>query len=561
MTDHQPYVPPGSEDEFGTPAGRRRFSYWLIGCMVLFILAVAAAALTLILVNRNGDEPAVAQEAGEQLVETGQPADRPADDTSGTATQDAPESSPTLEATETPELEALSSAEPMATESSATATAVPQATEESSDRPSAREDMPALGEGRIAIVDNRARLWTVAADGSDRRLLTESGRFYQFPSWSPTGNDIAVIGTDFQGGGVYVVPDEEEGEISQLYADADQLPIYLYWSPEGNSVSFIASHPEGLALHLAPKDGATLPEVVATSPSTFFWDWMPDGSQVLIHTGFTALSRDDSRLAFVPLDQERETTEITQHGSFQAPAVAHDGRFYSYSDEDPTGRRWLSVWDLDRGQQVELVFHQGVVAMGFSPTRAQLAFTSPTVPAQSFYGPLRLLDLESGGSQILVPEIVLAYFWSPDGRSIAYLTLTEIDGPLDFDDAPTALLGGPSSEQLAMQGQRPWTKALAKLQRPPDDNARLGLALSVIDVDSGDSRLLTVFEPSDLFLAQFLPFFDQYALSHRLWSPDSQALVVPMRDEDGRDSIVVVPVDGSEPVTISRGVAAFWSHQ
>jgi TolB protein len=171
-----------------------------------------------------------------------------------------------------------------------------------------------------------------------------------------------------------------------------------------------------------------------------------------------------------------------------------------------------------------------------------------------------LLDLESSDSRLLVPETVLAFFWSPDGRSIAYLTLTEIDAPFDFDDAPVAVRDKALVDWTVPTTTPSKIKTLSKTQSPPDDS-RLGLGLWVVEVDSGEKRQLTVFEPSNVFLNQFLPFFDQYALSHRLWSPDSEALVVPMQDDDGRDFIVVVPVDGSEPVTIAHGVAAFWSHQ
>jgi len=105
-------------------------------------------------------------------------------------------------------------------------------------------------------------------------------------------------------------------------------------------------------------------------------------------------------------------------------------------------------------------------------------------------------------------------------------------------------------------GGRPFSK----VQRPAQRESRIGLGLSVVDVDSGESRLLTVFEPTNLFVNQFLPFFDQYALSHRVWSPDSQALVLPMKHE-GDNFILVVPADGGEPAVIAHGVAAFWSQQ
>jgi TolB protein len=443
---------------------------------------------------------------------------------------------------------------------------MPTVTAESPNEPAATESPPSsvpdrLIEGRIAVVDNSSQLWTVAPDGSDRRPLSDQRQFYQFPSWSPAGNDIAVIASDSEASGVYVVTDAPGSEMRQLYSDTSSLPIYLYWSPEGKQVSFIASHNEGLALHLAPADGSAASELLATSPSTFFWDWMPDGSQVLIHTGFAAIERDNSRLAMVRLDDSLLTQEIAEGGYYQAPAVAADGAYFSFGSLDEDGNRWLSIQDVEQGEKVETVRHQGVLAMAFSPSSAQLAFTSPARPSLSFYGALRLIDLETGEPRLLVPEPVVAFFWSPDGRSIAYMTPTIIDKPFDFDDAPVAGLSGQSTRA------KPGLSARAKLGAPDapglllQPETEFGLALSIVEVESGESRLLTTFKPGALFLDQFLPFFDQYAHSHRLWSPDSRALLLPIRDEQDQDMIIVVPADGNDPWPISPGVAAFWSQQ
>ena len=573
MDDGQQFTPPEAEVEKSEPRGRRGNSTLLRGCLALIVVVVvgAVALATFSLLSRDDDSQVAGgvdhEATAAAELATGEPSANPPQE-------------PAQVESETEEAELDDSADPQGQEpvertpsETPAPTAEPSVTpttgptpeptpEPAATEPDGSDGLAKIGAGRIAFIDGRSRLWTVASDGSDRRLLSEPGRSYQFPSWSPAGNDIAVIGSDFDGGGVYVVADEQDSEIRQLYADRISLPIYLYWSPEGENVSFIANHSDGLALHLASTTGRGAPQLVATSPSTFFWDWMPDGSQVLVHTGFTARDSDDSRLAFVPLDDAREPSEIVQRGFFQAPAVAADGRYYSFSDEDPTGNRWLSVWDIDSNQQVKLIFHQGVVAMGFSPTRAQLAYTSPERPEQSFYGPLRLLDLESGESRQLIPETVLAFFWSPDGRSIAYLTLSTIEGPFEFDDAPVAGLSDHFLSgrimNLPFAGK---AQSLAKIHSPPDQETRVGLGVSVVDVDSGETRSLTVFEPSTVFLNQFLPFFDQYALSHRLWSPDSKALVLPMRDAQDRDFIVVVPIDGSEQQPIAHGVAAFWSQQ
>ena len=118
---------------------------------------------------------------------------------------------------------------------------------------------------------------------------------------------------------------------------------------------------------------------------------------------------------------------------------------------------------------------------------------------------------------------VLAFFWSPDGRYIAYITVAgQDDGEQAAGGLTTVSLT--ESEPAAQQGN-------------------LRLALWVVDVESGLGQQRLVFRPTAMYLTQFLPFFDQYALSHRIWSPDSAALVLPIAgDTPQEDTIYVVPI-------------------
>ena len=63
----------------------------------------------------------------------------------------------------------------------------------------------------------------------------------------------------------------------------------------------------------------------------------------------------------------------------------------------------------------------------------------------------------------------------------------------------------------------------------------------------------------DLFANQVLPYFDQYALSHRVWSADSATIALPLVADDDTTGIVVLHADGSNAQRVSDGVAAFWS--
>jgi hypothetical protein len=227
--------------------------------------------------------------------------------------------------------------------------------------------------------------------------------------------------------------------------------------------------------------------------------------------------------------------------------MSNDGTYYSYSDTDPAGRHWLIVWNIEDEKQERLVGHQGVAAMGWNPTIPQLAYTSPATVANSFYGPLRLLDLDTGDNRLLFPRRI-GFFWSPDGQSIAFLTLDRIEEAEEEQTSTNTLISAFKSrsqeEKQLIQGER-----------------KIFLNSWVLDLNEEEPRPLITFEPTDVFINQFLPFSDQYALSHRLWSPSSTVLVLPIKDEQGVDVLVVVPVDGDNPLVIADGEVGFWSQQ
>ena len=64
--------------------------------------------------------------------------------------------------------------------------------------------------------------------------------------------------------------------------------------------------------------------------------------------------------------------------------------------------------------------------------------------------------------------------------------------------------------------------------------------------------------PASRFVDQLLTYFDQYALSSQIWSPDSTSILLPETDADGSTHVAVRFVDGRPPIAIP-GDIAFWS--
>ncbi len=398
-----------------------------------------------------------------------------------------------------------------------------------------------LADSRIAFVDAAGRMGTVAAAGGDERLIGAEDAVLLFPAWSPDGRSLAAVGSTAEGPGVFAVADSDGAALTPLYVNRRGAPIYLYWSPDGQAVSFIANHDDGLALYLAPAQGGEEARLLATG-SPFYWQWAEAGDELLIHSG---ASFPGARIAFLDVAAGGEPgDDLGAAGFFQAPGISAGGRYLAWAEVDNTRARWLVVRQTESGEEQRLP-HRGNIAMSWSPAgdRDLLAFVSPAAAnrrAFSYYGPLRLLDATSGEVGLLSDLTVLAFFWSPDGRYIAYITVAgQDDGEQAAGGLTTVSLT--ESEPAAQQGN-------------------LRLALWVVDVESGLGQQRLVFRPTAMYLTQFLPFFDQYALSHRIWSPDSAALVLPIAgDTPQEDTIYVVPAHAGAAYDVAKGTIAFWS--
>jgi TolB protein len=381
---------------------------------------------------------------------------------------------------------------------------------------------------RIVFINDKGQVETIAPDGGERRQISDEAAVFQFPAWSPTGDYVAAVG----GGGIFRFADEAEADSLELYSSRSQRPFYLYWSPDGRSLTFLANHPQGIGLHLTPTDLADASRLLAVG-NPFYWDWTADSSQILMHSGF---SGDEARLALVDVDSGRGGPNAAMPGHFQAPGISSDGRYWAYAELDDNGLSWLVAADAETGN-VQRQRHAGQTAMGWSPTANQLAFVSGGEGRLDFAGPLRLMDAATGEARLLSRDVVLAFFWSPDGRYMATITLeSENEGTI-----------AAANKQL-------------RLSKPAQQShPALNLNLILIDAASGERRRLLSFQPTFSFITQFLPYFDQYALSHRLWSPQSDALVLPIQDDEV-SRIAVIPING-ELRFLADGDMPFWSQQ
>jgi TolB protein len=405
--------------------------------------------------------------------------------------------------------------------------------------PSSREHLPA----RIAIVDGAGLLTTMDDLGGSSLRHPVDGVGFQFPAWSPDGSRVAAIGNATDAGGIYIFQARGEGAADPLTATAptvvyrspDREPFYLYWTPDSRNVTFLTSEPEGLALRVAPADGNSAGAILRQG-APLYWDWV-DPDRALVHVG----GGTDAFLGEVGLDGAAGQPNATSPGLFRSPAVSRDGSHRAFMIDKGGGSESLVVESRDGSKRHELPV-PGLAAFTFAPAGTSLAFIAPaarnTQPADLPIGPLRVVDVASGSVRTIQEGLLVAFFWSPDGRTIATLRIP-----------------APGENDVASLGADLPASAFPPAATTPGYD----LSLAFVDVATGEARSTKMARVSNLFGLQILPFFDQYALSHRFWSPDSTSIVLPVVNDQGVAGIVVFPADGSALRRLADGEMGFWS--
>ena len=438
---------------------------------------------------------------------------------------------------------------PSAATTPSSVAASPAATGEPTSAPSASAvtptpaptlEQPLASSGSIVVLGNDGSLWLVETSGTVSQLASTADGSFAFPAWSPDGTRIAAIRFNATENAILVFDPASAGSVlpippQVIFRSPTIGPFYLSWTPDGEHVSFLASGGAELSLRVAPADGSAPldgsgPGATIGTGSPYYFDWI-DGERLLTHIG----EGDAAQLGEIGLDGAAVAPALASPGAFRSAVISPDGRFVSYVRSGTDGASAVVLAERDGGAERTMpVF--GYAAVSFDPTGDTVASIGPaepdpnpiTLPA----GPLRLLE-PSGDVRTLLDGRVLSFWWSPDGETIAALRVQPVDG------------SNPSAEAVASPAASPV---------PMSSEARV----IFVDVASGEVRSEVVVVPGKLFIDQFLTFFDQYALSHQIWAPDSSSLLFPVAVPNAGTRVAILPRDGSDPILLD-GQAAFWS--
>ena len=386
---------------------------------------------------------------------------------------------------------------------------------------------------RIALVgpDRQVYLHDLPGDfphgvgGGKRTPVTlDPGMTYDWPTWSPDGRRLAFLAAPVgePRGRVRLLLAElpGRGPPVEIYSQSDFSPFYLSWAPDGSRIALLGGAPDGLRLRIVPADGSLPPRWSIDGQPNFF-SWRPDSSELLVHRGGSA-GNPDSLICRVDARTGDVKRLTLAPAAFRAPSWSADGKAMLVAAMTNDGQGIVSM-DQEGNGTVLAVF-PGSATFQWSPAGQSAAALMVPERRETPGGSLYLLDITGGHDlRLSGDDEVLAFWWSPDGRHIAYMAA---------------------------------------------DTARHLLVLNVLDTEKGGRMRVASLAPSDSTML-LLTFFDQYALSASFWSPDGRYFAYAghtfREQSNGHEhheapELFVVPTDGSAPPrSLGQGLLGVWS--
>ncbi len=391
---------------------------------------------------------------------------------------------------------------------------------------------------RIAVVTSDGQIRSYQPDGQGERRISTGPGYFTWPTWSPDGRQMVYSGVVENADGRPVTTlflyEATTRESRPLYESApgfagllaDGVVHYPLWSPDGGRLAFIAATQErGLTLFMDDPSSDEDPQYVLDR-GPLWMSWSSDSAKLAVH-------RDEDHFVVSTQDITQLSRTSFQSNAYRVPAWMPGLDEFNAVREVARPVFGLYSAPASGAGSEKLLAGVGVnAAFLWSADGSRLAVADDVRPilygntVMFVYRQLRALDSENLDATAQVNENILAYFWSPDSSRIAYVTLADPSG---------------------------------------------GLRWSVLDVASGVSSPLVDFLPSPDQLTMF-QFFDQYAYSHQLWSPDSRyllfagtlneaAVTAGFGGQVGQTSHVFIldtgPMRSALPMT--EGTLGFWS--
>jgi Tol biopolymer transport system component len=343
--------------------------------------------------------------------------------------------------------------------------------------------------------------------------------YYVWPSYSPDGSHVACFGVrpgNSPEAGLYAVA-QDGVSMMEIWRMTGAAPICESWSADSSRIALLLQSDDGLRLEVVDINRPGRSTVVEHG-SPLFWSWSPKNRYIAVHAGGSRSVCEEARLCIYDTEDGCEEIARLDPGEFRTPAWSPDGQRIAYVESDDDEER-LAIYRLEDGVSEIVRPVEGHSALLWSPDGRYLAVSEALGETPHMFTGVSLVDVRTGHREVVNDSSIVGFFWSPCSSRLVSIS---------FND----------------QGGMQW---------------------SVFDV-LGSRRTLDVrFYPSRE-LVYFCWFFDQFANSHPLISPDGERITFAghVTDDAGNmasedSSVYVLPLTGEAPAQrVAGGHFACW---
>ena len=393
---------------------------------------------------------------------------------------------------------------------------------------------------KIAYIGHGKQLYTINPDGSKlTKISNEDGSSFSWPTWSPSNKSLLYTKYidkmesthQFASLNMFHTISKEhktifEQENNETIPIADNVIHYPLWSPDGKSIAFVVNTDGEITLSIFNNSLDQSTKLIQGGP---IWiSWSSDSEYLIAHA--------DGRHFLI---NNSPNTPILDLGLFSKSYTVAPWKPNEHSIllSIQTPDNQFKSFEVDLHESSELQKDEDFITRGFpsylwSPNGKALAIGTKgrgilwKGKSLSVHNELKIrreVNLNIF-EYISISDKIVSFFWSPDARKIAVITMSEKPGIF---------------------------------------------TLATINIENEVITHLIDFSPTNDQLTMF-QFFDQYAHSHSIWSPDSKSLVLAgnvkseMRiiNETSSSTNYIIVLDAQTPEVyrlIGTGEFATWS--
>jgi TolB protein len=318
----------------------------------------------------------------------------------------------------------------------------------------------------VSTRDGNGEIYTMNADGSDLRRLTNWQDWDGMPSWSPDGMQI-VYYTHLSDNNWVIMVMDANGQNRRQLTDSNVCDGAPSWSPDGALIAFTSSPDcdiDSREIYVMNADGSNQRQLTDSELGNWFSSWSPD-SQRIAYTS----NRDGNEEIYVMAADGGNQLRLT-----------YDERTDNEPAWSPDGQQIAFVSDRDGNEEIYLMnpVGTGLVRLTDNDLKDQFPTWSPDGRQIAYYTHLsqskwviRVMDTDGQNQRTLTdgPVIDMLPVWRPDvdgpERPLAEsITTLRPDGTGTVADVDGNLY------PVVQIGDQWWMAASLNVTRDPDGN-------------------------------------------------------------------------------------------